>query len=346
MAAMIDWVTARVPWPDDVLINGGAFVSIDVDGVIERTTLRRLEVEGSHSSKVMVRAGGGSLDFSGNPSKFLQGQNLFGPASLVPLMAAALELVAGRLGVTPADSHRQDWRRGHYTVSRVDVTRMIDCGSPARVRKVLDVLGQVARTKYQARSVVGSGTVYIGQHSRRVALKFYDKHAELETRGHGLCATLAPDWHQKLLGFAAGKLRCELTMRSNELRDQGLWRAALWTAELAESALDARLAVLEVNETMRLAEDVVADLPPKLVPIYHAWRAGADFRVLYSKAQFYRYRHQMLAYGIDIAHVQPHEVVPETLTLSGMNLRELLCSPGVEPPAWARGTSLLACSAA
>lgn len=343
MTAMIDWVTARVPLTHDALINGGAYVTIDAAGEVERQSDRWLPLEGSYSSRLAVRGGLGVLDISGNPSKFLQGHNLFGSADLRSLVPQVLEIVCAQLRITPALSDRLAWRRGRYTVSRVDIARMLDCGSPERVRKVLDVLGTVARTKYQSRAVVGSGTVYIGQKSRRTTLKFYDKHAEITKKGHELCAKLVPERRQQLLGFAVGKLRAELTMRSNEIGDRTVREARWWDAEFCESLLDERLAVLEVSETVRLNEDTIAALPAKLVPIYDAWRAGRDLRALYSRRTFYRYRRQLLdLVGIDIAHVQPRQIVTKTEYVGGFPIAALLRGPGVAVPEWAIGTDLLA----
>lgn len=342
MTAMIDWVTARVPLACEGLINDGEVVSLDADGVIDWRSPKRLQVEGSYSARVAVRGGMGVLEFSGNPSKFCQGHNLFGSAELRPLMVSALDRVAARLGLTPSADDRRVWAAGDYDLSRVDVARMIDCGLPERVRTALDVLGQVARTRYQARSVVGSGTVYVGQHSRRVALKFYDKWAELRVRGHGLCSTLSPDWRQALVGYAAGKLRVELTLRSMELVDRGLWRARMWTGSVAESVLDERLVGLELHDMVRLVEQVVQDLPPRLVPVYDAWRAGRDLRALYSRPTFYRYRRQLLDLaGVDIARVQLRPVVTEAEYIGGFPIGPLLRGPGSAIPDWARGTELL-----
>lgn len=344
MTAAIDWVSGRLPLRDAGLVNGGCVTSIDADGVVEWRSSKRLEVEGSYSTRLLVRSSGdGVVEISGNPAKFLQGHNLFGPASLLPLVHRAMLHVAGVLGIPVSVEDVKDWRAGAYDLSRVDVARLIDCGSPERVRKILDLLAAVARTKYQASSRVRSGTVYIGQHSRRVSLKFYDKAEELSAKGgHGLCTKLAPFWRQPLLDFARGKLRAELTLRSNELRDRGYHRASQWSSGLAESLLDERMAALELNDTLRLADDLVAGLPARLVPIYDAWRAGRDLRALYSKAHFYRLRKQLLGYGIDIAHVQPRVVVAENEYPLGVPLRQLLSGPGVSVPPWAVGTELLA----
>lgn len=345
MTVAIDWVSARLPLAGAGIVNGGSVVALDADGVVEWRSTRRLEVEGSYSTKMLVRASGDDeLEISGNPAKFLQGHNCFGPASLIPLVSRAMVAIASSLGVEASPTDVADWRAGAYTVSRVDVARLIDCGSPERVRKVLDLLNDFARTKYQSASRVRSGTVYIGQHSRRIALKFYDKGEEVRQGkgGHGLCAKLAPIWHQPLLGFAAGKLRAELTIRSNELRDRGLHRGSRWSAAVAESLLDERMAALELHDTLRLADDVVEGLPGRLVAVYEAWRAGRDLRALYSRPTFYRYRNQLLPHGVDIAKVQPRLVVTENEYPLGVSLRQLLTGPGADIPQWARGTELLA----
>lgn len=344
MAVMIDWVTARVPLTCEGLINGGCIVSIDALGEVEYRTDKRLMLEGSHESRISVRGGLGVLEISGNPAKFLQGHNLFGPAALVPLMERCLRVAADKLGLVPSVADLAAWRRGDYEVSRIDIARMIDCGSPERVRKVLDALGLVARKKYQARSVVGSGTVYIGKGSRRQVLKFYDKGYEIQQKGHQLSATLAPIWHQRLTGFAPGKLRAEVKIGSKWLHENpGFRLAGFWDEDLAASVLDKQLAALEVSDTMRLPDDVIAGLPPKLVPVYDAWRNGRDLRAIYSKPTFYRYRRQLLDLaGVDIAITQPRAVVAEAQYVAGFPLRELLQSPGVPVPEWAKGTSLLA----
>jgi II/X family phage/plasmid replication protein len=344
MTTMIDWVTARVPLASDGLINGGFFVSIDVLGDVEYRTDKRLLLEGSHESRIAVRGGMGVLEFSGNPAKFLQGHNLFGPAELVPLMERCLHLVADKLGLRPSVYDRIAWFRGNYDLSRVDIARMVDCGSPGRVRKVLDALGLVARKKYQARSVVGSGTVYIGKGSRRQVLKFYDKGYEIRQKGHELSATLAPIWHQRLTEFAAGKLRAEVKIGSKWFHENPGYRlAGFWNEGLAASVLDSQLMALEVSDTMRLPDDVIAGLPPKLVPVYDAWRNGRDIRAIYSRPTFYRYRRQLLDLaGIDIALTQPRAIVAEAQYIAGFPLRELLCGPGVPVPDWAKGTTLLA----
>ncbi len=343
MADAIDWVSAKLPLASDRPINGGCVVCLDADDRVVWTSERRISIEGSYSTTVQVRGGFGELEISGNLAKFLQGHNVFGPASLLPLVVRAMQVIVPQLGIEPSTDDRADWSAGGYTLSRVDVARMLDFGTPERVRKALDVLHESARTKYQPASRVKSGTVYIGQHSRRVSMKFYDKLGEMGVKGvHGLCAKLAPKWHRPLRDHAAGKLRAELTMRSNELRDRGLHRASRWSASVATTLLDERMSALELNDTITLADDLVQGLPGRLVSVYEAWRAGRDLRALYSKNTFYKYRRQLLGFGVDIARVQPRLVIAENQYPLGVSLRELLAGPGVDVPEWARGTDLLA----
>jgi II/X family phage/plasmid replication protein len=341
---MIDWVSAVVPLVGAEGLHNGCVIALDSDGNEEWTAVRRLDFEGSHSARVQLRGRlDGTLEFSGNPAKLLQGHNLFGSASLVPLMARALEHITDRLGLIPSAEDLADWRAGAYPLTRVDIAGMIRQDSDKTVRKVLDLLGQHAKTKYQS-AVVRSGTVYIGQKSRRVTLKLYSKGEEITSgkKGHGLASTLAPESRKKLLNYGCGMLRSELTLRGMELRERGLERASRWSQAVAMGLLRERMNQLELNDTAVLADDLVEGLPGKLVAVYEAWKAGRDIQKLYSRPTFYRYRAALLPYGIDIARVQPRVVVTENQYPLGVPLRQVLSAPFEGPPAWAIGTDLLA----
>jgi II/X family phage/plasmid replication protein len=341
---MIDWVSAVVPLVGAQGLHNGCVIALDSDGNEEWTAVRRLDFEGSYSTRVQLRGRhDGTLEFSGNPAKLLQGHNLFGSASLVPLMSRTLQYLADRLGLVPSAENLADWRSGAYPLSRVDVAGMIRFDSNKTVRKVLDLTGQHAKTKYQGASV-RSGTVYIGKNSRRVSLKLYSKGEEVTSgkKGHGLSSTLAPESHQKLLNYARGMLRSELTLRGMELRERGLERASRWSSAVAMALLRERMNQLELNDTAVLADDLVEGLPGKLVAVYEAWKAGRDIQKLYSRPTFYRYRAALLPYGIDIARVQPRAVVTENQYPLGVPLRQILSAPFEGPPDWAIGTDLLA----
>jgi II/X family phage/plasmid replication protein len=340
MAAMIDWVTARLPMVYDGPLNGGSMLSLTPDGVVEWRTDRRLVMEGSHSANVTVRGGFGIVDFSGNPAKFLQGHNLFGISDLNRLMTLAMLRVCQLLDVSATASDQAAWRGGRYTLSRTDLTRMIDCGTTKRVHGILRVANHAASTKYQ-RPVADGTTIYIGQKSRRQKLKFYAKGPELQK--HSLPATMAPSWHQKLTEYAAPMLRVELTNGSKWFNESPYRNAWMWDGTTPDKLLDERLAVLEVSDTMRLADEAVHGLPHKLMTVYDSWRAGRDLKAELPERTFYRYRRQLLDLAnIDIARTNPRLVVADNEYLGGEPIGPILRGAGVGIPAWAVGTELLA----
>jgi II/X family phage/plasmid replication protein len=329
----------------DRRINGGLLACITPDGGVEWISDRRLEVEGSHSAKIQVRGSGlgdtGSLEISGNPSKFLQGHNVFGTANLPGLTYKMLDRVCKLLELEPSDVDRAMWRLGNFELTRVDITRMYDLGTQDAVRKFLAACIAVAHAKHQ-RTSARESTVYVGQYSRRVSLKFYDKWSEMQVKGHKMSDTLSSEVQSKLLDFAKGKLRVECKLMSTELRDRDLRIASRWTPEKAEQLLDERLLSLELSDTMILEDAILEHIPVRMIGVYEAWRAGHDIRSRYSKATFYRYRSQLLKYGIDILHVRPREVVEQTQYLLGAPLKSFLDGTGAPIPVWAAGTEFLA----
>lgn len=337
---MIDWVTARLPLTYNGPINGGSVVCITADGEVDWRTDRRLQIEGSHSATASLRGGFGVIDFSGNPAKFLQGHNLFGISDLNRLMTLVMGVACQRLGLVPTAADVAAWSAGRYTLSRIDLTRMIDCGSESRVLRVLRVLNHAASTKYQ-RPVADGTTVYVGQKSRRQKLKFYAKGPELLK--HPLSATLAPIWHQRLSQHAAPMLRVELTNGSKWFHESPYRDAWQWDASTPDRLLDERLAVLEVSDTMRLTDDVAHNLPHRLMTVYDSWRAGRDLKAELPQRTFYRYRRELQNLtGIDISRVQPRLLVSENEYLGGEPIGPILRGAGVAIPEWAIGTELLA----
>lgn len=347
MTVMIDWLTLRAPCRLDGRLGGGAILALDESGEVEWESVKRKEVQGSHSTIVTVKGGGngtmGEIEVSGNPAKWLQGHNLFGSGSVRYLAYRMLAGITRELGLTPTMEDRRAWWRGEFELLRVDITRMYDLGEPQRVTKFLAAALAVAHSKYQQASVSKGGTVYIGQHSRRISLKLYDKYGELHARGkgHKLPATIKGEDRERLLQFAYGKLRVELTARTTELQDRGLRDGRAWRRETAERVLDRYLERLEMGDTMRLSEDRSAALPRRLQLVYDSWRNGRDIRAMYSERTFFRYRREMLAYGIDLYKINPRAIEAENRTLFGapVPMRELLAiGGGVPVPEWARGT--------
>jgi II/X family phage/plasmid replication protein len=348
---MIDWISAEVACDYQGVITGGEVLMLDADGSLEWSRERWRGVPGSHSSTVQVQGLddgriGCRFKISGNPSKFLQGHNLFGCSDINFLVGRMMDVITARLGLVPSDNDRASWYGGAYILSRVDVTRMYDLGTPRRVLDWLTSASQVAHSRYQSAGNEHGTTLYVGKHSRRVSLKIYDKLSEMRAKGkgHSLPVTLPKEHYHLLDEWVPGKLRVEAVFRSMWLKDHYMAVGFAWSPGLAEAVLDERVEGLEMSDTMRLSDEYVGELPGKLVVVYDAWRAGRDIRSMFCKRTFYRYRSQLLSYGIDIAHVRPREVVAENQYLLGAPLKSFLQGDGVPVPEWAIGTPMYVAS--
>jgi len=342
---MIDWISARIPCYHAEPIIGGRVLKLTPEGEKLWEVATRLEVAGSYESNLLVRTYGVGLDgegvileISGNPTKWLQGHNLFGgfsaPGLLIEALMHRLCQVLPDLQPT-AHNHRQ-WADGRFELSRIDLTWMLQLDSRGSVRAWLRAAERSAYLKQRGRgTLTKNGTLYFGQHSRRWALKFYSKGDELEAgKGHGLSDQL--ERHEDLLSYADRMLRCELVMRGMELRRRGLRWAFDWSDTTGWQLLKGIVQGLNMSDQITLPTATLENLPPRLFAVYHLWLDGHDIRAMYPKPTFYRYRKQLLPLGIDLAIQQPHEDRSNVVPL----IRVLEAVP-VGPPDWAYGTPLL-----
>lgn len=289
---MIDWLTFRLSVePHDPLANG-AVMKLGPAGEVEWTSTARLAVVGSYESSVFVRSlDSRSVEISGNPSKFFQGHNLWGSTDLQMLVDELTKHVCGRAGLVPT---------GFESLSRVDVTAMVDLGTPDAVRAVLRALGQSATMRHRGKGhAYGEGTVYWGKGSRRWSLKAYNKLEEITSHK-------GADPTSPVALISAGKLRLELTLRGLQLKDMGLRSAASWDINTAMKILREFLANLELPDQCPRLD--VQELPRHLRLPLMQWAQGDDLRELYPRPTFYRYCKALKVYGVDVS-VPPEEPV-------------------------------------
>lgn len=341
MAHFYDWLTVRFPYSSGHEINGGRVVYVNRSGQIDYQLDRRLKLVGSHESAIQVRTHGDTLEVSGNPTKFLSGHNLYGCNNLRMVCLLFAYGVWEKLGLEPLERDFARWFVGDVRISRVDVTRMYRPADapPGWVPKWLSIASSVAHGGHQRvtnRGAYEGNTLYVGQHSRRVSLKLYDKAAEL--RRHppqwpdGISKEGGEAWAASLLAYARDTLRVEVTLRTLELKDRHLDTVASWSPQVGEAILDERIRKLTMLEGLTMTDDELNDLPRNLRAPYRMWLAGDDLREVYSRRQFYRHRAALLPYGIDIAHVRPRQVVTERQHALGRPLRDFITGPGLEPP--------------
>ena len=323
---MVDWITAKVPCThvcSDLI--GGYVLSVDANGQIEYQVNKHLQVEGSYSSNMLIRseavdgAGRGSmLRLHGNPTKWLQGHNLWGLSDSADACDPVLlvSLIVGRLAALGlVQPTARDWELisgGLYKLSRVDIAGMYDLGCLSSVQAFIRAADMSCTLRQRGRGIMTGGTLYFGKHSRRWSIKCYSKGDEIAAKGHQLPSDLDT---QNMRDFANKSLRIELTLRQMELIKLGLDSAANWRDSVTLDLYKHRIDKLEMNENYTLPTASIDNLPARLVAVYHLWKEGHDMRAMYPRRTYYRYRNELRKHGVDIAikqdrHDSRDNVVP------------------------------------
>ena len=307
---MIDWISGFLPCTH-IPINSGHVVSVNPDGSIDWATPRRTVVEGSYSQKITVRSGDSDgnghstlLYFSGNPSKFLQGHNIFGSDNLRELVSEAYHNICTLLELKPTAGDLRLIRAGQYKITRVDINYSFELPTRADVRSWIRAAELKSKTRH-GRPLSKGGTVYWGKHSKRWSLKAYSKGDEIEVPKHRLPDRLID---KPLAGWADNKLRIELTLRSKELDEINLNTASAWDEKLPGKLFNGYVERLDMTEQIALSTEALLQLPSKLRSTYILWKEGHDLRPPnMAKNTYYRHRKELLEHGIDI-NLRPESI--------------------------------------
>ncbi|WP_180097748.1 phage/plasmid replication protein, II/X family [Acinetobacter sp. YH12156] len=300
-------MTAILPCNHDQsrLISGLVY-SFDAQGNQEWMVEKRLSVEGSHSSKIQIKTVDSShIWISGNPTKFLQGHNIFGTNDLVGVMGKFFdELLKKDIGLSPDPFQYAMIKDGNYSLSRVDINETWHLDNKRSVLAWIRAVGERAYLKHRGAGQFSGDTAYFGKNSRRWALKCYSKGHEINARGHKLPKELQIP---ELLEYADKALRIEAVVRQLELKRRGLDLASDWDIDTPEVLLLEYLGNLELSDVYMLKDDVLDTLPTRLRMVYQSWLNGDDLKQIMSSSAFYRWRTQLQKYGIDIATPSPKE---------------------------------------
>ena len=310
---MIDWVTGKfwITHNSDVLRSGQSIRTKIVDGVelIEYDIANRLSVKGSHDASITIRSHtDGMVEISGNPAKFLQGHNVFGTNDLKYLVAKMIDKLCmmDKLELKPTDVEYENIQQGIYHLSRVDVNEHFAFPSAQVARAWLRAAGNSANMKFRGAGLFKEGTLYFK--GKRYIPKIYFKYDEINSKdkSHRLPDELLQI--PELIEYAEKSLRFEIKILSTQLKDWMLHLGCNWDADTATMLInDQFISKLQLSENMALNPEVRDSLPNNLKLVYSAWARGEDLRQMYSKAQFYKRRKQLLEYNIDISILQDKE---------------------------------------
>jgi len=286
-------------------LNTGRIICIDPNGETEWEAPKRLVVTGSHDSNFRVSSDGSDgqgrathIKFSGNPSKFLQGHNIFGSDDLVSLMNDVYKKITHSLNLVPTIQNYKDVANGLYKVTSIDINYSYELPSRADVLAWIRAAEFKSKTRHGRPSTKG-GTIYWGKHSKRWALKAYSKGEEITAgKGHKLPATLLDT---PLVSWADNKLRLELRLLSKELDNLNLKTANKINPHTVKNTFNEYIKRLQMTEQITLSDDKLHSLPQRLRSTYVLWRDGYDLRSELPKTTYYRNRKDLLEHNIDIA---------------------------------------------
>jgi II/X family phage/plasmid replication protein len=301
---VIDWVTVVLPCVHDP-IDSGFVTKVLPGGEVDWQTPCRHSVEGSYSASITVRSIGATeggqashLLVSGNPSKFLQGHNIFGSDDLVALVYDTFIKICRSLDLTPTLDELREVKEGSYAVKNIDINRSFELNTRADVRAWLRAIEFKAKTRH-GRPATKAGTVYFGLGTSRWKIKAYCKGEELEAgKKHRLPDALE---NTPLKQWADNKLRIEVTLLSKELQERNIGKASDLTVSMIDELFRQYIGRIEMSEQITLSSEDQLALSMKYQSTYLHWNNGVDLRSILPKTTYYRHRKALLEYGIDIA---------------------------------------------
>ena len=338
---MIDWVTMKIQCEHDGIISNGEVVSLSKDGdSIEWSMVKFLPLVGSHDATISIRSiTQQTIEISGNPTKWLQGHNLFGTNDLKRLVWLFFEelLKIPELKLKPTLQQLHDVKNGKLTVSRIDINETWFLKDRNEVLAWLRAAGQKMRLKHRGAGQFKGDTLYWGKGSRRWFLKCYSKGDEINSKKSNFPSVLRTP---EMLEYADRALRLELTLKSNQLREWQLYDVSNWGAETGKLLLLELIKGLEMSNNIRLTDEILANLPTRMKMAYFTWLAGQDLKQILPPRTFYRYRIELKKYDVDIGIMRDvkedkNNVIP---------LMRVLEAQPVGIPDWAIEQGLVVCA--
>lgn len=308
---MIDWFRGSIAFRHQP-IKSGSVLSINPDGDIAWHVVKSFQARGSHESSLQIKSQGmdqegmaNELWIDGNLSKFLQGHNLFGSRDLGALVYDTFLYLLNndiiQYELLDSVSAEQEILNGRYLVKAIDINQLYRLEDDRSVESWL-YAAEMHASKRAGRTTSKRGTVYLGQNSRRWAIKFYNKFREMlknlsESNLH----------YERLLGWARGMLRVELRLLSKELKDKNLNFGYQFTEDVINRLFAEYVEKIEMNSNTALIDDDLTKVPRTVQATYFMWKTGVSCRELLSKTQFYRHRKILKSYDIDI-NFPPHNI--------------------------------------
>lgn len=300
-----DWLSIYEEHPEGGLprINDGCIWAVSPEGEILWTTERKFDHVGSYDTMVRIKCDGYRITLDGNIGRLNRADNVFGYT--VSQCIGLADLLLARFGIPPFTnprfndnlSRRPSQRIGGATLTRVDLTSNYAAGSPKKAVRVLHFLaGQDAGRRASVKDYGANGCSW-NEGSKYWYLKAYNK---AESLGDHVSDNLRQFVNE------AGVVRLEVSLKSRYLKQKALYNIDDWAKTEGELSMDNVVfnRFSEVLHRGSATRSEIEDIPKRLGHIAVAWRSGVDVwgDSQYAHSTKRRWRHDLLAYGIDIKH--------------------------------------------
>jgi len=329
---MIDWTLVAFPILH-VPIYSGHVISVNPDGTEDWRSPKRTQATGSFEKTIGIKSIGGNgrgeathLWINGNPSKFLQGHNVFGSDDIASLLYDVFCVLVKQFDLKPTEDELLRIKAGDYPIGMLDINYSFLLPSRGDVLAFIRALEFKAKTRH-GRPATKGGTLYFGKNSQRWALKFYCKAEEIQTsrgklpfeiQGKGI-----EEWVDNIL-------RIELRLLNKELRRLDITMVKDLNQSIVKQLFNDYLRKIEMTEQIKLSDEIMLNMPNKLRSTYTLWSEGHDLRNLISKPTYYRHRKDLKEFGINI------DLRPESINKSNVvPLVRILEAQPVGVPHWA-----------
>jgi len=327
MMVFCDWLSIyQVHWQQVPMVNDGHVFSVDQDGQVQWDVPQKLVHRGSHETSIRIRSDGHRVSLEGNIGRFNRADNLFGytVAECVQLANTLLKEygLPPFTDAAPMQLVKKGGEDGGYqavaaVITRVDLTCNWATGSPGNVEQFIRYLQGFKSGRQEPRSYKTTGVAW-GEGSKYWYAKCYDKAAEYYRQ----CGKKAKGFDPRLFDFMLnqGIARHEIGLKSRYLKQNNLWRISQWG-----NGMENRIYAL-FNDVIggESHVDQFLEIPGRAGELAVAWRDGADLKKRLSTATYYRYRKQLLGYGIDIA-------VPANVTRLRQRVEVITLMPATLP---------------
>lgn len=296
---MVDWLRVRVEVdhnPEE-LNSAIRFDAIKTDDGYSEPMKSYKEIwitEPSYSNKLKVKSTkDGTLLIDGNLGKWITGHNITGDSDVIALVhKTVMKLAETSEHITPTQQQLDDIQKGYFKIHMIDVNKAILFENKDKSLKYLERLKLHSSYPRFDKHVESNG-IYFGYLSKRKTLKYYHKGTEIANNKKYQHKT------DELQALADRMIRCELRLRSRELKDSNLLNGFNWTPETVRQLIDDAHSRLIMPKEISFPED----LPSKYRRFISCFKAGLLVES-YTTSTIDRMRRDLMkTYGVDLRNL-------------------------------------------